>query len=342
MNVVKKILNKFHKTFECFRYNFFLLISISIEGLGKLKMFRSLKMTVTCPECWKRFGVKEGEFESTGKICAYCFGLLANSEVELVAKSIEDFLKSERLDVGDYNLAVSLPMSLLLRDKLAEFELKSVPLGGVRDSWRQAVTNKLSLPFNSKSDFTITVTYTYERDDFELKEIVKFLGGDPAAAKSRNSLTSFLNSVDITKIPADTKSPTFAPSNSEIKWTISWARDPLIIGGRYRKYSRYLCQTPWLIDGKLKSKTSIEELIINPIKSLVEATDYKFSSAGREDTVIFPIFVEMSYENLSSEIVKNRKGIENLWKIVFFLFFLNDAKAHFCIFLLQSRTWEKF
>jgi tRNA pseudouridine synthase 10 len=57
----------------------------------------------------------------------------------------------------------------------------------------------------------------------------------------------------------------------------------VFVAGRYNKYSRTLSQTPWVIDGKRKSESSVEELIAEHVVRLFEADGFSFSSAGRED-----------------------------------------------------------
>ncbi|EDO29263.1 predicted protein, partial [Nematostella vectensis] len=45
----------------------------------------------------------------------------------------------------------------------------------------------------------------------------------------------------------------------------------LLIGGRYNKYSRFLPQTPWLIDGERLKESSVQEKIINIIGPPIQA-----------------------------------------------------------------------
>jgi tRNA pseudouridine synthase 10 len=52
---------------------------------------------------------------------------------------------------------------------------------------------------------------------------------------------------------------------------------------RYNKYSRELSQTPWVVDGKRKSESSVEELICDPLNKSVIAAEWRFSASGRED-----------------------------------------------------------
>lgn len=65
---------------------------------------------------------------------------------------------------------------------------------------------------------------------------------------------------------------------------VTLEHEPIFVGGRYNKYSRDLPQTPWILDDGVRLKeSSIEEMIVDPIKALLRADDFKFSSSGRED-----------------------------------------------------------
>jgi tRNA pseudouridine synthase 10 len=60
-------------------------------------------------------------------------------------------------------------------------------------------------------------------------------------------------------------------------------REPIALTGRYRKYSRSLPQSPWLVEGQLKCAGSVAEFITQHAVPLYAASDAKFHSAGRED-----------------------------------------------------------
>jgi tRNA pseudouridine synthase 10 len=53
--------------------------------------------------------------------------------------------------------------------------------------------------------------------------------------------------------------------------------------GYYVKFSRYLSQSPWILDNQRIGKTSIEELIGIPLMQFFRSDQFRFSSAGRED-----------------------------------------------------------
>lgn len=59
---------------------------------------------------------------------------------------------------------------------------------------------------------------------------------------------------------------------------------PIHLAGRYVKFSRRLAQTPWIVDGKRKLPSSVEELILAPITEQFGANSrLSFIAAGRED-----------------------------------------------------------
>ena len=70
-----------------------------------------------------------------------------------------------------------------------------------------------------------------------------------------------------------------APLNCEILIK----RESVCVGGRYIKLSRSLAQTPWLVDGVRKLLGSVEECIVEPMRTVVNFSAAKFSSSGRED-----------------------------------------------------------
>lgn len=52
---------------------------------------------------------------------------------------------------------------------------------------------------------------------------------------------------------------------------------------RYLKFSRYVNQSPWVVDGVKRSKASVQELISDHFCNEIRCDEIKFSSSGRED-----------------------------------------------------------
>lgn len=59
----------------------------------------------------------------------------------------------------------------------------------------------------------------------------------------------------------------------------------VFVAGRYRKTSRELCQSPWILNGQRIMEDSVAELIVNAVAPHfgVRADAGAFSSSGRED-----------------------------------------------------------
>ena len=70
-------------------------------------------------------------------------------------------------------------------------------------------------------------------------------------------------------------------NKTEIK--IQLVSENVYISGRYLKYSRFLSQTPWEIEGKKIFESSVEEIIAHHLKEYFLPESYKFHSGGRED-----------------------------------------------------------
>jgi tRNA pseudouridine synthase 10 len=58
---------------------------------------------------------------------------------------------------------------------------------------------------------------------------------------------------------------------------------PIFLSGNYLKYSRFLSQTPWEIEGKIIFSSSVQELIAAQVIKFYQPQSYKFHTGGRED-----------------------------------------------------------
>lgn len=59
----------------------------------------------------------------------------------------------------------------------------------------------------------------------------------------------------------------------------------IFVAGRYRKFSRELCQSPWILNGKRLMEECVSELIVEQVAQFFGVPDESvtFSSSGRED-----------------------------------------------------------
>ncbi|KAF2364017.1 Pseudouridine synthase catalytic domain [Trinorchestia longiramus] len=108
---------------------------------------------------------------------------------------------------------------------------------------------------------------------------------DPSiAGYSRQTVTAVLSGMTVEAIARLCPLQTLAVSSTPVSLAPDEPlREPIYVAGRYCKYSRELCQTPWIINGKAKCSESVEELISGPILPACRAQELKFLSSGRED-----------------------------------------------------------
>ncbi|CAH8543199.1 unnamed protein product [Dicrocoelium dendriticum] len=83
------------------------------------------------------------------------------------------------------------------------------------------------------------------------------------------------------KVQFSLPSPTTIPFLADLKLG---RLAPVILAGRYVKLSRRLPQTPWIVDNVRKLPSSVEELIVLPMKEVFgQSSIFTFTASGRED-----------------------------------------------------------
>jgi len=79
------------------------------------------------------------------------------------------------------------------------------------------------------------------------------------------------------------------PENGNITHKVVLQTKNVYLCGKYIKYSRYLSQTPWMINGKKLTEGSLQEEIEDRIYKLFypgrtkDKVEIRFHSGGRED-----------------------------------------------------------
>jgi tRNA pseudouridine synthase 10 len=82
-------------------------------------------------------------------------------------------------------------------------------------------------------------------------------------------------------IPVSSLSPPCI--SNEVTLVMKGQRSPQYIGGRYLKLQRGLPQSPWIMGGIRKGKSSVQEELAAAILPGAKADSYAFMSSGRED-----------------------------------------------------------
>ncbi|ESN95061.1 hypothetical protein HELRODRAFT_179923 [Helobdella robusta] len=253
--------------------------------------------------------------------CRACLGILQKSfcfsNSNFISKVV-DMVNKQNFEFIDFYCALSLPVSLLIREHSVYVALNELypevyqadasnninnssscnrnnyvndrySIAAVREVWKwlngPELSRQLDRPFNQKSPFEIQIHFEYKNDNREcsfLKDL------SPKDFQKRKNSGSAFNRNNITKILKDTKCKDFkkfckVPMSIPLIGchceVVVCSNQSVFVAG-----SRTLSQTPWFVDGIKKFENSVEEIICKPIaEQLFGSRDYKFSSSGRED-----------------------------------------------------------
>lgn len=257
-------------------------------------------------------GVKNGVEQDS--LCFVCLGLLGSKEMECFIKQISDAVKDANYESLDFVLSVTVVQIVEIRQMLLAHWLKErfpdlstdsfldsvVPIKQVlKDSLIEGLSPKLGLTYRTNSRFDVIVDI--EATDTRFFQVFEALDPEtfvlntrrkrrnkktPHQIFSRKSTDNFF--AKHSKATLESHFP-FPPrveiedTANPFKLSVTLEHEPVFIGGRYNKYSRKLPQTPWVLDGVRMRESSVEESIVEPLRHVMPAASYKFSSSGRED-----------------------------------------------------------
>ncbi|EDX03181.1 putative tRNA pseudouridine synthase Pus10 [Drosophila simulans] len=240
-------------------------------------------------------------------VCSTCLGLFSKDFQNELLNSIlaSDFAK---YDCQKIVLAICLPMSLQLRQLAMWFALQrrfgasidennppDVPIKeAVKLILHPIICEKLAKGYDANG-LMINIDLTHSLEDEEVEKLVKLnKEAFPAKASHQKRIEISRGLLEKQYQPSKVKAETYEKyfqipcSNVEesIKLTSIDLQGPLIcVAGRYRKLSRELSHTPWILNGQRLMEDSIEEIIIRHVgphftEKLGKIT---FMSSGRED-----------------------------------------------------------
>eukprot|EP00043_Microstomoeca_roanoka_P007423 m.71513 g.71513 ORF g.71513 m.71513 type:complete len:494 (-) comp13822_c0_seq1:134-1615(-) len=243
--------------------------------------------------------------------CCFCMGISQYSASDACFEAAKQSLVESGYEVTTFDIGISLPVGLLVRERLINLWLQQhndarrITVAGLKDVIRlnmQELYKRLGLEFQPAGPFSIVVSFetseTEEDSSPELSAELKVLeqlrpqhfrqrhvrkGKQlPSAAHNQNSVSQALDSIPESDL---TKAFRFPPEPCALGQhiTVKYNHVSLFVGGRYNKLARGIPQTPWFVDGERKAETSVQELLADPLLSIVQPDEVKFSSAGRED-----------------------------------------------------------
>ena len=244
----------------------------------------------------KKFKTDETE------ICQHCLGLLDPEFQENVLKHVTDhYLRENYVGLQTFQLCLRITPSLIMQHAAMMIFLKSrlnpdqfsLPVDvfvkeELKKSLIQAFSSKLNLGSMINSPFQILVEFAHAEADSKCHELVT------ATTNIKKKRRGQSQEVTITMVQNAVESsfesfeklfilPHQTNYSSPCSIKVSFLHDSIYVAGRYNKYSRQLSQTPWVVDGVKKAETSVQDLICNPLQSVLRYDTVRLSSSGRED-----------------------------------------------------------
>ena len=252
--------------------------------------------------------------------CSLCVGCLEVCVHEAQLERLVDIVRSAGYQMKTFAISVSLPVSLLVRQRagwllLAQRHREALAAGTttrpaclpadhvveIKDAFRWAVapyfTDRLGgVAFDPASPMTFHISASNPACETEHHAVLKRLMGHTSQSDYRKRQNmGHPDEVDsiraVLKALAGNRadelilaSQLFPPSRiPPCALSIVQERDAITITGKYRKLSRILPQSPWVIDGERKCSSSVQEYIDRHAIPLFQASGARFHSAGRED-----------------------------------------------------------
>ncbi|SAM07259.1 hypothetical protein [Absidia glauca] len=252
-------------------------------------------------------------------VCTACLGTLQHADDDATTiQPILNQLKAEQYETTSFALTLTLPLSLIHREKLLKVHIQDqlaqnptyqaqnkiyawLPdrVREAKDPIRSIMAQRLALASGLTSDvrskFHITMCLAHTSTETEhlfLTQVkdpvlrirkVKKRGIVTTVGESRQNIVEALKTLSMEEARSLTTIPPLPQTEKATVASITLLHDSALTGGRYNKYSRQCSQTPWIIKGKRLTELSVSDCIVGVFKEHHRCEDVKFVTAGRED-----------------------------------------------------------
>ncbi|KAJ1773447.1 hypothetical protein IW138_001997 [Coemansia sp. RSA 986] len=237
--------------------------------------------------------------------CTACLGVL---DLTLTAPIAEKY-GAEAFDSQDVLVGIELPKSIYLRHRSVQVAGKqqgipSVASGvlEIKDVVRYLILHQLSNACNVRADTSsgmkIEVAFSHSESAPEHELLVADQNQSAKQSKGRRDkkggtakpesvpLTVLLTELDRCSDDSFAQRFTCPPpaiSSAAKVESLAFKRTSLFVGGRYLKLERNISQTPFIVEGRRVTETSVAEIIGEPLQQLVRCDEYNLVGSGRED-----------------------------------------------------------
>ena len=241
--------------------------------------------------------------------CVACLGTLDELFVVEVATDVQTKIQQDGYTgLRSFCIAIHTPLCLMIRrmgmeiciqkwsgDLASEYiTIEGYVKEELRNRLKVKLEKSLSLPYEVESHFQIVIKLEHSQSTEECQQLVNMYP-DYFKKRTKRGRSNKLCEEDITIVPVRRalESATvekfgehgylLPPVGQQCSHKIELLHKPIYVGGRYNKYSRFLPQTPWIIDGARKAESSVQELVCEQLCQLTRSGDCTFFASGRED-----------------------------------------------------------
>ncbi|CAD7695628.1 unnamed protein product [Ostreobium quekettii] len=233
--------------------------------------------------------------------------------------AMKRLLDSSGRDVVDFSLGVSLPggaglreasMLRFLKDNVQSTEAQArgaeetFPVGPVvplREVVRQCVIHFMAascgLPHYREGPFSLMLSFRHPQSQKEVQLLQQLSNRGQKKKRPRGGTSEsgheheVLNDARAAEMALNMDWQEFKntfkcpPCGAEqaAETLARMHHAPLFLGGRYLKTHRDISHTPFFVNGQRVGRTSVQEVLADAIRKVVDAADFKLISAGRED-----------------------------------------------------------
>lgn len=248
-----------------------------------------------CSEC------RKDESNPTASVCAGCLGILDEKFILAIVETLTQKIQSKYVGTRSVTFSLSVPVSLRIQEILLKSVTNNYPTY-IKDSFKKRLLfawnahSTLQILPSQDADVCLMVTVAFSAE-FESQILELFMHkilelpverkGKRKKACSNSSLDEVLASESVETRLQERKLEIEKHFNDFPAATPTFQVDckskSVYVAGFYNKWERGISQTPWIIDGTLKTELSVSSLLEFTLQGIFGFSGTKFCSAGRED-----------------------------------------------------------
>ncbi|XP_055378267.1 putative tRNA pseudouridine synthase Pus10 [Condylostylus longicornis] len=245
-------------------------------------------------------------------ICSVCFDVFSNSFLDSVIDSISKSPEINKFQCDKVVTAISLPTLFYIRQlsiwlllcekfpsRISREKPPDVPIKeAIKLIMNPRICRALGKSYDTSSNLgvMINITLNHKSEQDEIEKMSQFICELKLekTSKHRKRIVATRGLLEKCFTPTKVSLNEFQkyfnvlleiPIEAIYLESISFAGPTVFLAGRYRKLSRNLPHSPWILDGQRVLEESIQEIIIENISEYFGTSNSNiiFSSSGRED-----------------------------------------------------------